>query len=223
MALALFDLDNTLLSGDSDYEWGQFLVRKKLVDADAYEAANQKFYEQYKQGNLDIHEFCAFSFQFLTTRTLEELTELHDEFMETVIRPLMHEPAKRLLAQHREKGDTLIIITATNSFITRPIAQAFGVDSLIATEPRMKNNRYTTEIEGIPSFQQGKVKRLQHWLKQNDQSMTNSIFYSDSHNDLPLLELADTPVAVDPDAILHAIASERGWMIISLREHATEK
>ncbi len=217
MALALFDLDNTLLSGDSDYEWGQFLVEKKLVDAKAYEQANQKFYEQYKQGTLDIYEFSAFSFGFLTTQDQQTLNTLHQQFMQQKIIPLMGDKAQALVEKHKQQGDTLIIITATNSFITRPIATAFGVEHLIATEPQIINGKFTTKIDGTPCFQEGKVTRLAQWLNKYQESMRGSVFYSDSHNDLPLLEMADTPVAVDPDEKLAAIATQRNWEILSLR------
>ncbi len=217
MTLALFDLDNTLLSGDSDYEWGQFLVSKGLVDSASYEAANQRFYEQYKQGVLDIHEFSAFSFKPLSERNMEELADLHREFMATVIQPLMSPAALALVDDHRAQGHTLMIITATNSFITRPIAQAFGIPHLLATEPKIVNGRYTQNIDGTPCFQSGKVTRLQDWLQGRDETLTGSYFYSDSRNDLPLLEMVDNPIAVDPDATLTQIAQERGWRILSLR------
>lgn len=217
MTLALFDLDNTLLSGDSDYEWGQFLVSKGLVDSASYEAANQRFYEQYKQGVLDIHEFSAFSFKPLSERNMEELADLHREFMATVIQPLMSPAALALVDDHRAQGHTLMIITATNSFITRPIAQAFGIPHLLATEPKIVNGRYTQNIDGTPCFQSGKVTRLQDWLQGRDETLAGSYFYSDSRNDLPLLEMVDNPIAVDPDATLTQIAQERGWRILSLR------
>ncbi len=217
MTLALFDLDNTLLSGDSDYEWGQFLVSKGLVDAASYAAANQRFYEQYKQGVLDIHEFSAFSFKPLSERSMAELTDLHQEFMATVIQPLMSPSALALVEQHRAQGHTLVIITATNSFITRPIADAFGIPHLLATEPKIVDGRYTQLIDGTPCFQAGKVTRLQAWLQGRAETLANSYFYSDSRNDLPLLEMVDNPVAVDPDPTLTQIAQQRGWPILSLR------
>ncbi len=217
MTLALFDLDNTLLSGDSDYEWGRFLVTKKLVDEVEYEAANVRFYEQYKQGKLDIHEFSAFSFKPLSMRSMEELNELHQEFMQEVISPLMGDKAKSLVERHRQKGHTLIVITATNSFITAPIVKAFGIDHLLATEPKIRKGRYTTEVNGTPCFHQGKVARLDAWLAENNRSLEGSYFYSDSHNDLPLLEKVTFPVAIDPDEKLEKIAKQRAWKIASLR------
>jgi len=218
MTLAIFDLDDTLLSGDSDYEWGCFLVKKNLVDRHRYEAENLKFYEQYKQGTLDIYEFSAFSFQPLVEHSMETLQKLHAEFMETVIRPLMSSRARALVHWHKELGHTLLVITATNSFITCPIVQAFGIDHLLATDPRVINGRYTGEIEGIPCFQSGKVKRLEQWLSQHNQSLDGACFYSDSYNDLPLMELVDHAIAVDPDEKLAAVARQRGWKIISLRD-----
>lgn len=217
MTLALFDLDNTLLSGDSDYAWGQFLVSKGLVEKDHYETANQYFYDQYKLGVLDIHEFSAFSFKPLSERSMAELAELHREFMATTILPLMSTAAQDLVNQHRQQGHTLVVITATNSFITRPIVEAFGIPNLLATEPKIVDGHYTREIDGIPCFQAGKVTRLQHWLQNRAETLAGSYFYSDSHNDLPLLEMVDNPVAVDPDDTLRAIASERGWPVRSLR------
>jgi HAD superfamily hydrolase (TIGR01490 family) len=218
MPLALFDLDNTLLNGDSDYEWGCFLVKKKLVDEVDYEAANTHFYEQYKQGTLDIHEYSAFSFQPLSEHSMEALQILHAEFMEEVIQPMIGERAKSLIKKERERGCVVMVVTATNSFITGPIVQAFGIDNLLATESKIVEGRYTTEIEGIPCFREGKVKRLENWLAQNGMSLKGSRFYSDSINDLPLMEKVETAIAVDPDEKLADVARQRGWEIISLRE-----
>ena len=218
MTLALFDLDNTLLSGDSDYEWGQFLVDKKLVDVTFYEAENKRFYQQYEQGVLDIDEFSAFSFKFLSENSQETLTALHQEFMQTVILPLMSKKAKALVESHRRQGHTLVVITATNSFITRPIVDAFDIPYLIATEPQQVEGCYTTKIEGTACFHQGKVVRLTTWLAEHNAGLQGSYFYSDSHNDLPLLEKVETPVAVDPDETLAAIAIQRHWQQISLRD-----
>ncbi len=217
MTLALFDLDNTLLNGDSDYAWGQYLVSKGLVEREHYETANQYFYDQYKQGVLDIHEFSAFSFQPLSERSMAELAALHSEFMASTVHPMITAAAKQLVEQHRRQGHTLVVITATNSFITRPIVEAFGIPHLLATEPKVVAGRYTREIDGIPCFQAGKVTRLQHWLENRAETLAGSYFYSDSRNDLPLLEMVDNPVAVDPDDTLRAIAQEKGWPIISLR------
>ncbi|MEB8433965.1 HAD-IB family hydrolase [Cocleimonas sp. KMM 6892] len=217
MALALFDLDNTLLDGDSDYEWGNFLVSKKLVDADEYEKANTYFYEQYKQGTLDIVEFSAFSFKPLSLISREELNNLHQEFMQTYILPRIKPQTPTVLNKHKNQGDTLVIITATNSFITRPIATHLGIKHLIATEPKIIDGKYTTEIEGTPCFQEGKVTRLNDWLKKNNDSMEGSYFYSDSINDLPLLEIVDTPIVVDPDERLREVGTKRDWEITSFK------
>ncbi|OQX13767.1 MAG: phosphoserine phosphatase [Thiothrix lacustris] len=217
MTLALFDLDNTLLNGDSDYAWGQYLVSKGLVEREHYETANQYFYDQYKQGVLDIHEFAAFSFKPLSERSMAELAVLHREFMASTVQPMITDAAQQLVEHHRRQGHTLVVITATNSFITRPIVAAFGITHLLATEPKIVNERYTREIVGVPCFQAGKVTRLQHWLENREETLAGSYFYSDSRNDLPLLEMVDNPVAVDPDDTLRNIALEKGWPIISLR------
>ncbi len=217
MALALFDLDNTLLDGDSDYEWGNFLVSKKLVDAEEYENANTYFYEQYKSGTLDIVEFSAFSFKPLSLRSREELDSLHKEFMQNYILPRIKPQTSDLLNKHRSLDDTLVIITATNSFITRPIATHLDIEHLIATEPKVIDGKYTTEIEGTPCFQEGKVTRLNEWLKTNKESMEGSYFYSDSINDLPLLEIVGTPIVVDPDEKLREVATRQEWEITTLK------
>jgi len=216
MTLALFDLDNTLLSDDSDYRWGQFLVERQLIDSKEHTQKNQAFYQQYADGTLNIHEFCAFSFEFLTTKSMAELAVLHEDFMESQIKQSMSTKSKALIAQHKAMGHTLMVITATNSFVTRPIVSAFGIENLIATEPKIANNRYTREIDGVPSFKEGKVTRLKAWLEENNETLDDSYFYSDSHNDLPLLELVTTAIAVDPDPKLAAIAKAKGWDIISL-------
>jgi len=217
MTLALFDLDHTLLKGDSDYQWGQFLIRKGLVEPEQYETANLYFFEQYKQGTLDIHAYSAFAFEPLSERSMAELAVLHHEFMTSVVEPLITDAARQLVEYHRAQGHTLVVITATNSFITRPIVEAFGIPHLLATEPKVVDGRYTRDIDGIPCFQAGKVTRLQHWLENRVETLAGSYFYSDSRNDLPLLEMVDNPVAVDPDDTLRTIAQEKGWPIISLR------
>jgi HAD superfamily hydrolase (TIGR01490 family) len=218
VALAIFDLDNTLLAGDSDYLWGRFLVDQQLVDGDYYERENQRFYDDYKRGRLDIHEFLAFSLKPLTEYSPEKLAELHRQYMATVIAPLITESSRQLLARHRKAGDYLLIITATNRFITEPIARELGVDDLLATVPEMIDGHYTGRVAGIPCFRDGKVQRLEQWLKQTGQNLADSWFYSDSHNDLPLLEQVSHPVAVDPDETLADHAASKGWPIISLRQ-----
>jgi len=217
VALAIFDLDNTLLNGDSDYLWGCFLGNEGLVDKESYELENQRFYDEYKAGTLDIFEFLAFSLRPLSQHSMEELAALHEKFMATVIHPLITDSARKLLAQHRQKGDVLLIITATNHFITAPIAKELGVDDIIATDAEIQNNRYSGKVAGIPCFREGKVTRLQQWLKANGQNLADSWFYSDSHNDLPLLEQVSHPVAVDPDETLADHARSRGWPMLSLQ------
>lgn len=217
MALALFDLDKTLLDGDSDFEWGQFLVYKKLVDEKEYAEANTYFYEEYQRGTLDIVEYSAFSFKPLSIRSRTELSELHDEFMQSIVIPMIRSKSQATIDQHHEQGDTSIIITATNSFITQPIADYFGIQHLIATEPKVIDGNYTTKIEGTPCFQGGKVIKLNEWMDENNENLEGSYFYSDSINDLPLLEVVDTPIVVEPDERLEKTAKERGWSIISLK------
>jgi HAD superfamily hydrolase (TIGR01490 family) len=217
MSLALFDLDNTLLTDDSDYLWGCFLVEKGLVDKTSYDEANQRFYDEYKHGSLDIYEFLAFSLQPLTCHSRETLDQLHGEFMQKYIRPVMTEKGIRRIQEHHDQGDITVIITATNSFVTAPIAKAFQVDDLIATEPEIINGKYTGNVAGIPCFQQGKVERLKQWLDANSHDLEGSTFYSDSHNDMPLLEFVSRPIAVDPDKVLQATALERNWEICSFR------
>lgn len=217
MALALFDLDNTLLADDSDFLWGCFLVEKGLVEKATYDDANKRFYEEYKQGTLDIFEFLAFSLKPLSQYPREKLDELHKEFMKKHIHSAMTTKGQQQIQYHRDKGDITVIITATNSFVTSPIAEAFKVDDLIATEPEVVNNQYTGKVAGTPCFQQGKITRLNEWLENTSHDLENSTFYSDSHNDISLLECVTTPIAVDPDDELKMIASERDWQILSFR------
>lgn len=218
MSLAIFDLDNTLIAGDSDHSWGEFLVHKQLVDADYYRGQNDRFYRDYQAGKLDIAAYLRFSLAPLTEHSQERLDELQREFMQHWIEPLLLERAQQLLDLHREKGDQLLIITATNRFITGPIAERLGVDDMLATDPECINGRYTGEVAGTPCFREGKVTRLQEWLKERPYSLAEAHFYSDSNNDLPLLEQVGNPVAVDPDPTLKATAEQRGWPIISLRD-----
>lgn len=217
MALAIFDLDNTLLGGDSDFLWGRYLCENGIVDEEAYRRANEHYYQQYLEGSLDIYEFLEFVFKPLSNHDLETLKSWREAYLQQKIRPIMLPAAEALVEKHRSQGDTLLIITATNSFLTAPIAQMMGIDNLIATDPEMLDGRFTGRVAGKPSFQHGKVERLRHWLQSRHEDLSGSIFYSDSHNDLPLLELVDTPVAVDPDPKLQAVAQERGWKILSLR------
>jgi HAD superfamily hydrolase (TIGR01490 family) len=217
LRLAIFDLDNTLIAGDSDHSWGQFLVEKKLVDGEHFRRANDRFYEEYKAGTLNIVEYLQFSLTPLTHHTMEKLAELHQEFMRNYIQPMMLHKANELLAWHRAQGDYLLIITATNGFVTRPIATALGVDDILTTDPEIVNGRYTGKFVGIPTFQKGKVIRLQDWLNEKQFTLDDAYFYSDSINDLPLLEQVPNPIVVDPDAKLQTVAETRNWKIISLR------
>jgi len=216
-SLAIFDLDNTLIGGDSDYLWGEFLVERGVVDAQTYHRENERYYELYQQGNLDILEYLKFALEPLAKNPLNMLNQWRKEFIMQKIEPIMLEKAAQLIARHKSQGDQLMIITATNRFITEPIAQRLGIDTLIATEAECVNNSYTGRVLGIPCFQEGKVKRLHQWLQDHQASLEGSWFYSDSHNDLPLLELVSNPVVVDPDEILAKVARERGWATISLR------
>lgn len=220
MNLTLFDLDNTLLSGDSDFEWSQFLIEQGVLDRELFEAKNLTFYEQYKAGTLDIHEFLDFQLKPLSRHARKVLDAWHEEFMRRKVRPMMGVKAQKLVERHREAGDVCVIVTATNSFVTAPIAREFGVEHLIATDPEEKNGEFTGRVAGVPSFREGKVVRMENWLADhgwNWGSFGQSCFYSDSLNDLPLLSKVSRPVAVDPDPTLRAHAEEQGWTVISLR------
>lgn len=223
MSLAIFDLDNTLLAGDSDYLWGQFLCELGVVDRDSYERENERFYQDYREGRLDIMAFLAFSLRPLSEHPREQLNAWHSRFMREKIEPLIGAGAQNLIARHGEAGDTLMIITATNAFVTAPIAERLGIPHLIATEPEELDGRYTGRVAGVPSFRDGKVTRLEQWLALNHVSLDDAWFYSDSHNDLPLLELVSHPVAVDPDTKLAAHARDKGWPVIHLHTDADER
>ncbi|WP_137008417.1 HAD family hydrolase [Aquitalea aquatilis] len=221
--LALFDLDNTLLIGDSDFEWPRFLIKRGIVDQAYYDHRNNHFYEQYKSGTLNIGEYLEFALEPLTRYDGAELAALHAAYMDEHIRPIIPQAARDLLNLHRAQGDEVLIITATNRFITGPIAAELGVDAehLIAIElEQTADGRYTGKHTGVPSFQAGKITRLEMWLAERGLSMASfarSFFYSDSHNDLPLLSIVSNPVAVDPDDTLRQHAKEQGWPVISLR------
>jgi len=220
MRLALFDLDNTLLAGDSDYEWGQFLVDHGVLERESYAAQNRTYYEQYVAGTLDIHEYLGFALRPLAEHTAQDLERWHAEFMRLRVLPMISDAARALVRGHREAGDVCAIITATNRFVTAPIARAFGVEDLIATEPEVREGRFTGRVAGTPCFREGKLARLEQWLAARGQRLRDfaqSVFYSDSHNDLPLLERVTRPVAVDPDEALAQIAARRRWAVISLR------
>ena len=217
MGIALFDLDNTLIAGDSDYLWGCFLVEQGIVDGTLYENKNQRFYDQYKVGELDIHEFLEFQLKPLTEHSMNTLNQWRSQYIEEKVIPILLPKAHALIEQHRQQGDTLVIITATNRFITSPIAKLYDIRHLLATEPEIVNARYSGGITGTPCFQDGKVTQLESWLTSNQRTLDDSWFYSDSHNDLPLLNKVSHPVAVDPDEILRQHASEHDWPVISLR------
>ena len=220
MKLCLFDLDNTLLAGDSDYEWGQFLVDRGVLGRDEYEAQNAEFYQRYKAGTLDIHEFLGFALRPLAAHTAEELARWHAEFMRSRIAPMIGAPARALVRRHLDAGELCAVVTATNSFVTAPIAREFGVPHLVATEPERVAGRFTGRVAGTPCFRNGKIERVEEWLASLGHRLerfAESVFYSDSHNDLPLLERVTRPVAVDPDPTLAAEAKLRGWQVISLR------
>ena len=222
MNLALFDLDNTLLAGDSDFEWAQFLISKGVVDREVQEAKNIKFYEQYKAGTLDIYEFLGFQLAPLARHSRAELDAWHREYMERHIRPIMTAPARALVQRHLAAGDLCAVVTATNSFVTGAIAREFGIPHLIGTVAAVdvENGAFSGAPTGMPSFREGKIARVDSWLESLGLwwgSFGESFFYSDSHNDLPLMGKVTTPVAVDPDDKLRAHAEQMGWKIITLR------
>ena len=219
MHLALFDLDNTLLSGDSDYEWTQTLVSKGVLDRDTFEQRNLEFFEQYKAGVLNIYEFLDFQLQSLANNRRADLEVWHAEFMETRIRPMISKKARDLVKRHQDSGDLCALVTATNSFVTGPIARELGIPHLIATIPAQENGQFTGKARGLPSFREGKIARVEAWLEAMGLWWNNferSWFYSDSLNDLPLLLCDTDPVVVDPDATLRAHAENAGWPILNI-------
>jgi HAD superfamily hydrolase (TIGR01490 family) len=220
MNLALFDLDNTLLNGDSDFEWAQFLISKGVLDREVQEARNVEFYEQYKAGTLDIHAFLDFQLAPLARHPRAELDAWHREFMATRIRPIIGAPARALVRRHVDEGSLCAIVTATNSFVTGPIASEFGIPHLVATIPAQEDGAFTGKPRGTPAFKAGKIERVDAWLESLGLwrgAFARSWFYSDSHNDLPLLSLVSDPVAVDPDDTLRDHATKHRWPILSLR------
>ena len=220
MDLVLFDLDNTLLAGDSDFEWAQFLISKGVLDKEVHEARNQVFYDQYKAGTLDIFEFLDFQLKPLARHSRAQLDAWHREFMDTRIRPIMTPQARALVKAKLDAGAIVAVVTATNSFVTGPIVRAFGIPHLVATVPAQENGAFTGKPRGTPAFKSGKIERVEGWLESLGlwwDSFENSSFYSDSHNDLPLMNMVGNPVAVDPDDTLRAHATAQGWPVISLR------
>jgi HAD superfamily hydrolase (TIGR01490 family) len=221
--LALFDLDHTLLPCDSDYEWGQFLARIGVVDSEYYARQNERFYQDYKEGKLDIHEFLRFALKPLSEHSRAQLKEWHDQFMEEVIKGQLRQKAIDLVKRHQDAGDLCCVVTATNSFVTRPIVESFGIEHLIATEPATSSTEpmatFTGDVQGIPNFREGKIQNLHGWLSKRDLSLgtlPRSYFYSDSMNDLPLLEQVSHPVATNPDDRLRSEAQKRHWPILEL-------
>ena len=217
MPLAIFDLDNTLIAGDSDHLWGQFMCATGRVDPDVFAQKNDAFYAAYQRGTLDIHAYLTFALAPIAGLSQQAVQTLQQQFLQAWIEPILLPKAQALITKHRDAGDTLLIITATNTVVTRPIAQRLGIDALLGCEAAIENDRYTCAITGIPSFREGKVSRLNDWLAEQTLSMADAWFYTDSHNDVTLLERVDQPVAVDPDSQLKAIAEQRGWPIMSLR------
>ncbi|MEM7401815.1 MAG: HAD family hydrolase [Pseudomonadota bacterium] len=216
MALALFDLDETLISGDSDYEWGAHLVSIGKVDREYYANENERFYQEYLDGTLDVFAFLHFALRPLAENPYQELCQWRDEYIEQRIKPIIKPKAIELVNRHRDAGDHLVIVTATNEFITEPTKDMFGMHDLIATKPEMKGGKFTGNVKGTPSFGPGKVTRLKEWLEDNDHSLEGSFFYSDSRNDIPLLELVTNPVAVDADEKLAEHAIKNNWQQLKL-------
>jgi len=218
VTLAIFDLDNTLLGGDSDHLWGRFLIEEGIVDGRRYGRENDRFYEEYKAGTLDIFAYQRFVLAPLVGREPATLEGWLRRYMAEKIGPIVLPAGRTLVEWHRSQGHTLLIITATNRFITAPIAASLGIEALLATEPEVVQGRYTGAVTGVPTFQQGKVERLEQWLRETGHNLAGAWFYSDSHNDLPLLELVEHPVAVDPDETLRSHAETLGWDMLTLRQ-----
>lgn len=217
MTLAIFDLDNTLIAGDSDHLWGEFLCQQGVVDAAAFKRENDRFYADYQQGALDIDAYLRFVLGPVAGRRIEDLAAWRAAFLKQYIEPIMLPKATALLEKHRRLGHRLLIITATNELVTRPIADALGVRDLLGCAVEIENGILTGEATGIRTYREGKVQRLREWISEEGEDLTGAWFYSDSHNDVPLLEVVENPVAVDPDDSLAATADERGWPVISLR------
>ena len=218
MALAIFDLDNTLLGGDSDHAWGEFACEQGLVESSGFSQRNDAFYEDYLRGQLDIDAYLRHALSPLIGQSAETIAAWHRQFMQDKVEPLLLPAAAALLEKHRSRGDDLLVITATNRFVTEPIVHRLGVTNLLACEGEIVDGMYTGEPSGVPSYAAGKVTRLNSWLEKTGLSLEGSWFYSDSHNDLPLLSIVEHPVAVDPDDTLRAHAVAKGWPIITLRD-----
>lgn len=217
MALAIFDLDHTLLNGDSDYLWGEYMVANQVVDKAEYQRINKAFLRDYQRGQLDNDSYLQFALKPLTQHPVEKLYYWRSDYVENWIKPIIATGTEDLLNKHREQGDTLIIVSATNLFITEPIAELLGISHILSTVPEIIDHRYTGRYLGIPTYKEGKVLALKKWLEDREHSLDDSYFYSDSINDLPLLEQVSIPVAVNPDNNLRSIARDRGWEILDLR------
>jgi len=218
MPLAIFDLDNTLIGGDSDYLWGEFLCDEGIItDRESFQKMNDYFYHQYEIGELDIYAWAEFSFKVLSEHSFDKLNQLRKDFMETKIRPIFLEKAQNCIDNHKKNGDSVLVITASNTFVTKPVVEMYGIEHLLATEPEFVSGRFTGKVSGIPCFQSGKIDNLMPWLEKNNENLIGSYFYSDSHNDLPLLELVDNPVAINGDPILIAAANDNGWTNLDWR------
>lgn len=217
MPLTIFDLDDTLLAGDSDHLWGTWLCEQGLVDAAIHASVNQDFHNDYLAGALDIAAYLRFALQPLAGRTIDEIAIWQAAFLRDRIAPIMLPAAAELIENHRQRGDTPLVITATNEVVAGPIVERLGIENMIACGVEVEDGRYTGASRGTPSYREGKVTRLHEWLHDTGESLGGATFYSDSHNDLPLLQLVDNPVAVDPDPTLADYARDAGWRIISLR------
>lgn len=217
MALAIFDLDETLISTDSDHAWGDYVVDAGLVNGASHKAINHAFYEDYKRGELDVDAYMKFACSTLSMYDMETLYAERTKFVEQCIKPHYLTKGQALVDHHKAIGDTVIVVTATIEFVTRPVVDLFDIEHLIAPMPEIVDGRYTGQLSGVPSIGAGKVTRLKHWMTENDYNLVGSHFYSDSANDLPLLEAVDHPIAVNPDPRLNQIALDRAWQILSLR------
>ncbi|MDZ7736831.1 MAG: HAD family hydrolase [Gammaproteobacteria bacterium] len=217
MQLAIFDLDNTLIGGDSDYLWGEYLCEQGIINSDGHRHAHRQYYEDYHAGRLDIQAFLRFQLKPLADNPLDDLERWRRDYIESKIKPILLPRARQLIEDHRRRGHQLLIITATNRFITEPIAAELGIENLVATEPEFRNGRFTGEVRGLPSYREGKVQRMHEWLRERGETSCEQWFYSDSHNDIPLLKEVDHPMAVDPDDQLREFAEKMDWPVISLR------
>jgi len=217
MALAIFDLDKTLIGGDSDFLWGEFMSEIGAVDPSSYQKKNQYFFDEYAKGKLNINEYLEFCLEPLSQNSMATLNAWHQDFMQQKIQPIVLPKAQAVVDEHKAKGDRVLVITATNRFVTAPIVTEYGIDDLLATEPEIKNGNYTGLVEGIPCFQKGKINHLNTWLEKTGENLEGAYFYSDSHNDLPMLELVDNPIVVHGDDTLQKIAKQRGWPSLDWR------